>query len=116
MNLKKNILSLLLPACLALGLTLLQSGCGEGRPFSYHYTSAQEVIISYQNRDYTLTQGKHNPDTPFSYEFEPDGDVDIVLEGKHYEIDSPYDKDKKKSKKKVVKKKKTVKKKTTNKR
>ncbi|MDH3349695.1 MAG: hypothetical protein OEM02_16535, partial [Desulfobulbaceae bacterium] len=89
------------------------SGCGEGRPFTYRYTSAQEVIITYQNRNYTLTQGKLNSDTPFNYEFEADGDVDIVLKGKHYEIDSPYDKDKKKSKKKVVKKKKTVKQKTT---
>ena len=113
MNLKKKILTFLFPACFALGLIFILSGCGEGRPFSYRYTSAQEVIITYQNRDYTLTQGKLNPDTPFSYEFEPDGDVDIVLEGKHYEIDSPYDKDKKKTKKKKSTKIKTSKTKTS---
>ncbi|WP_136808584.1 hypothetical protein [Desulfosediminicola flagellatus] len=42
-------------------------------------------------------------DTPFEYEFEPDGDLNITLGGTRYEIESPYDRDVKK-KKKVVKK------------
>ncbi|MDH4318648.1 MAG: hypothetical protein OEV64_09685 [Desulfobulbaceae bacterium] len=94
----KSVLHILrLPAILLLGTSLLLSGCGQDRPFSYRYTSAKQVVITYKNISYTLTMGGQNPPTPFAYEFEPDGDIDITIEGKTYEIDSPYDRDKKKS-------------------
>lgn len=96
---KFNIIfhTLRFPIAMLLGIALLLSGCGEGRPFSYHYTSAKQVVITYKNISYPLTMGGKNPPTPFTYEFEPDGDIDITIEGKTYEIDSPYDRDKKKS-------------------
>lgn len=100
---------------LALGISLgiLLAGCGSERPFSAKYTSPNQVIITYKGKQYTLNRYGVAASVPFEYQFEADGDLDLTIDGKEYEIDSPYDRDKKK--KKVVKKavKKTVKKTTT---
>ena len=48
-------------------------------------------------------------DTPFEYQFESDGDLDITIAGKTYDIDSPYDIDKPKMRKKKTSKKRTKK-------
>ena len=109
MKTNNRFLTLCLSACIICVIALSLPGCGDGRPFDYRYTSPREVIITYKNHDYTLNMEKENNDTPFSYEFEADGDVDIVIEGKRYEIDSPYDRDKKKKK---TKKKSSTKKKS----
>ncbi len=42
--------------------------------------------------------------TPFEYRFESDGDLDITVAGKTYDIDSPYDIDSSKTAKKEEKK------------
>ncbi len=77
-------------------------------PFTYTYTSRDTVIIDYLGQNYTLKQGAH-VDIPFTYRFEPDGDVNISIDGKEYEIDSPYDEDRNKKKKAKSKKKKSKK-------
>lgn len=85
-------------------ITLL-SACGsEKMPFEAEYTSPNEVIITYLGKQYSLNRFQQNDGFPFEYSFEADGDLDLIIDGKEYEIDSPYDVDKKK---KSVKKKKT---------
>ena len=97
-----------------LALVVLLSGCGDGRPFDAKYNSPTQVVITYQGRQYVLNQYGPPVQTPFRYQFEDDGDLDLIVEGQEYEVDSPYDIDKKKKKKKK-KPKKTTKKKTTSK-
>lgn len=80
--------------------------CGQDLPFDYDYKSARQVEIVYNGKSYLLSQGVRRTDTPFSYQFEADGDVDITIDDTTYEIDSPYDSSgslKKKKKKKVKK-------------
>lgn len=90
-------------------ITFLFMGCGQDLPFEYRYTSANTVQIKYMNSFYELNRFGPRTNTPFQYAFEPDGDLDITIAGKTYDIDSPYDIDTKKkssSKKKKRKKKK----------
>ena len=105
----KKILILLL----SIGVVFFLSGCGSDRPFSAKYTSPNQVIITYQGKQYTLNRYGIPASVPFQYRFEEDGDLDLNINGELYEVDSPYDIDKKKkSPKKAPKKvpKKTVKK------
>ena len=100
------------------GCSFLISGCGPSdRPFTYTYTAEDTVVLTYQGKEYTLVQSEPPVEgLPFTYEFEDDGDLDLTIAGKMYEIDSPYDRDP--IKKKTVKKKtskKTTTKKTTKK-
>ncbi|MDU9049140.1 MAG: hypothetical protein Q3M30_09825 [Candidatus Electrothrix sp. Rat3] len=96
---------------LGLGLGVCLTGCGSERPFSAEYTSPNQVVIIYQGKKYTLNRYGISPSVPFSYRFEDDGDLDLTVNGRLYEVDSPYDKDKDKDKKKVKKKTQPVKKK-----
>jgi hypothetical protein len=93
---------------LSLGVCLfLVNGCGQGdRPFQYQYLAKDTVVITYQGKDYTLVQSENVAGLPFTYEFEDDGDLDLAIEGRSYEIESPYDRDtvKKKTVKKKIKK------------
>lgn len=69
----------------------------------------------YQGKKYILERYGIPASVPFSYRFEQDGDLDLTINNKLYEVDSPYDRDKKKikKKKKIEKKvKKTTQKKT----
>ena len=116
----KNILTLGLGLRLSLGLGLgiCLISCGSERPFSAKYTSPNQVVIIYQGKQYTLNRYGISPSVPFGYRFEDDGDLDLTVGDRLYEVDSPYDrdKDKKKVKKKTkptTKKNQTVKKKTT---
>jgi hypothetical protein len=84
----------------ALGCCL--AGCGPDFPFEAEYTSRNQVIITYQGKRYTLDRYGIPAQTPFSYRFEQDGDLDLKIDGRLYEVDSPYDRDKKKVKKKTV--------------
>ncbi|MCG8616319.1 MAG: hypothetical protein MI802_08890 [Desulfobacterales bacterium] len=89
-------------------LIALVSGCGQDLPFEYKYLSATKVRIDYQGNSYHLDRFGPKQNTPFSYAFESDGDLDITIAGKTYDIDSPYDIDKPKSSKtKKAKKKKS---------
>ncbi|MCW5207593.1 hypothetical protein VU11_02790, partial [Desulfobulbus sp. US2] len=90
-----------------IGLGICLVGCGSDRPFSAEYTSPNQVVIIYQGKQYTLDRYGIPASVPFGYRFEDDGDLDLTIDDKLYEVDSPYDKDKKKVKKKT----KTVKKK-----
>lgn len=92
----------------ALGCCL--AGCGPDLPFEAKYTSKNQVIITYQGKRYTLNRYGIPAQTPFSYRFEQDGDLDLKIDGRLYEVDSPYDIDKKKVKRKTVKKKTVTKK------
>jgi hypothetical protein len=77
------------------------AGCGSDLPFTAQYTSPNQVIIMYQGKKYTLERYGIPASVPFSYRFEQDGDLDLTINNKLYEVDSPYDRDKKKKKKKV---------------
>ncbi len=95
-------------------LTLLVSvllifGCGQDLPFDYKFVSANTVQINYMDKVYELDRYGPKLNTPFEYQFESDGDLDIMIAGESYDIDSPYDIDK-------PKKKKTKKKRSTSKR
>ncbi|WP_339133026.1 MAG: hypothetical protein WGN25_11695 [Candidatus Electrothrix sp. GW3-4] len=98
---------------LGIGVGLFLASCGPGRPFSAKYTSPNQVVITYQGKQYTLNRYGISASVPFGYRFEDDGDLDLTINGKLYEVESPYDREKKREKKKVPKKarSKTVKKK-----
>ena len=106
---------------LSLGLGICLAGCGSERPFSAEYTSPNQVVIVYQGKQYSLNRYGISASVPFGYRFEDDGDLDLTVDGRLYEVDSPYDRDKAKKKikkktkvkKKSVAKTKTVKKKST---
>ena len=61
------------------------------------------VDISYKGKLYRLKRFGHRVSTPFEYRFESDGDLDITVAGKTYDIDSPYDIDSSKTAKKKKK-------------
>ena len=87
-----------------IGLGICLAGCGPDRPFSAEYTSPNQVVIIYQGKQYTLDRYGIPASVPFGYRFEDDGDLDLTIDDKLYEVDSPHDKDKKKVKKKIKKK------------
>ena len=80
---------------LSAGVGIFLTGCWSDRPFSAKYTSPNQVIITYQGKQYTLNRYGIPPSVPFQYRFEDDGDLDLSIDGKLYEVDSPYDRDKK---------------------
>jgi len=65
----------------------------EGKVMKYRYLSADTVEIMVAGVVYPLTMDGPRVRTPFGYEFEDDGDIDIRVGGKIYDIDSPYDYD-----------------------
>jgi len=89
----------------------ITTGCGQDLPFEYRYLSANLVQIKYLDKVYELNRYGDNNAVPFKFQFESDGDLDITISGKTYDIDSPYDIDKPK----VTKKKKKSSKKTRSK-
>ncbi len=91
-------------------LFFITAGCGEDLPFEYKYTSANVVMIKYKGSIYELDRFGMKTAAPFTYRFEPDGDLDIMIDGKVYDIDSPYDLDKPKVSKKKRKSKRRTKK------
>lgn len=90
------------------GLTLMTvlflMGCSQDLPFEYRYLSRDVVQIQYQGNIYQLNRLGRKVPAPFDYQFESDGDIDITVDGKTYDIDSPFDIDKPKVKKKTTKK------------
>ncbi len=88
-------------------------GCGSSNnPFEAQFMSRDEAIVTFQGKQYHLSRFQEAPaDLPFEYAFEPDGDLDLTLDGKEYELDNPFDIDSKKKKKTTTVKKKTVSKK-----
>ena len=106
MGVKKGVCGFIVVVAAVVGI-----GCGQDLPFEYRYLSANQVQIRYQEKVYDLQRFGPKINTPFDYAFEPDGDLDITIAGKTYDIDSPYDIDKPKKKKVKKKKKKTRKKK-----
>lgn len=96
--------------CIVVLVAVLLCSCSSEKPFTARYVSASEVIVSYLGKDYRLNRFTQPKTVPFGFSFEADGGVDLQFGNDHYEVDSPYDRDKKSTKKK---KKKTVKKKNT---
>lgn len=89
-----------------------------GQPLQFRYLSSNVVELMVAGQSYKLDRRGPRIRTPFRYRFEDDGDIDIVFQGKAYDLDSPYDidiKTKKTSKKKVTKKSKSSKKKKSKK-
>lgn len=75
-----------------IGLLVL-TGCERDLPFTYRYLSPAELQVNYQDSTYLLNRSSKLTNVPFTYDFEADGDVDIILDGIEYEIESPYDRD-----------------------
>lgn len=93
--------------CTLIGIILLigLSSCSsDPPPFTARYITQNIVEIVYKNTTYRLNRYQETGGLPFTYSFESDGDLDLVIDGKEYEIDSPYDRDKKKKTQKVTKK------------
>lgn len=87
---------------LAVTFVFAVSGCSsEKRPFEARYISPNDVAVTYLGKTYTLNRFSSTADVPFEYSFEPDGDLDLVIDGKEYEVDSPFDIDSKKKKNKI---------------
>jgi hypothetical protein len=65
--------------------------------FEYRFSECREVVIKYQGQLYTVRQNdgydgdRFNQTLPFVYEFEDDGDLDIRINGRDYDLDSPCD-------------------------
>ncbi len=95
---------------------IVVSSCGQGkRPFEAEYTSRNDVTIIYQGKNYHLNRFQPTSGLPFEYSFEEDGDLDVIINDRRYEVDSPYDIDKKKVNQKTTKKKTYTKKKKSKK-
>ncbi len=86
-------------------LSLISACGGEKKPFEAEYTSRNDVIVTYGGKKYNLNRFKETRGLPFQYSFESDGDLDLTINGRRYEVDSPFDIDKKKATKKTTKKK-----------
>lgn len=56
--------------------------------------------VTYQKRQHVLNRYSASAPVPFQYRFEEDGDLDLLIDGTTYEVDSPYDRDRAKNKKK----------------
>ncbi|WP_417910254.1 hypothetical protein [Candidatus Electronema sp. PJ] len=83
----------------------MATGCSqEPLPFAAVYTSRDTVAVTYQGKQYLLNRYSSSAQTPFRYRFEDDGDLDIFINGKEYDVDSPYDIDSKKATKSLKKK------------
>ena len=80
-----------IPACGSSSDYELAGRDQEGNPLTYRYLDSETLEVKYQDRLYTLEADGHQPAAPFGYRFEPDGDCDLYLDGRHLEIDSPYD-------------------------
>ncbi len=93
----------LLAVCVGMGACLYVFGCSPNLPFEAKYTSRNQVIITYKGKQYTLDRYGIPTRAPFTYRFEDDGDIDLTIDGQVYDVDSPYDRDKKKTKKKIKK-------------
>lgn len=105
---------LLLVLIFAFISSIFLSACGGGGerefeeegPLKYRFLSSAKVEVVYGGKTYMMNRYGDN-DVPFRYDFEDDGDLNIYIGGRSYDLDSPYDIEykKKKKKKKVVKKK-----------
>jgi hypothetical protein len=78
----------------------------KGNPLEYRYISSSIVELRMNHQVYRLKRYGEPVQAPFRYQFEDDGDLDVVINGRVYDIDSPYDIDIKTSKKKKQKTKK----------
>jgi hypothetical protein len=65
--------------------------------FEYRFSECREVVIKLKGQLYTVRQNdgydgdRFNQTLPFVYEFEDDGDLDIRINGRDYDLDSPCD-------------------------
>lgn len=66
--------------------------------------SRDTVAVTYQGKRHLLNRHGSSAPVPFQYQFEEDGDLDLVIDGRSYEVDSPYDRDRSRKKKAVKKK------------
>lgn len=99
-------------ALLAVGLMMFTGCSGEKRPFEVQFTSRDEAVVTYKGKAYRLNRFLPVADVPFTYSFENDGDLDLEVDGRSWDIDNPYDIDNKKKVVKKEKKKSAVKKNT----
>jgi hypothetical protein len=95
----RNVIAMLLAAgCMA--------GCSsEPPPFEAKYLSPDQVLVVYQDRKHVLNRHGGAAPVPFTYRFEEDGDLDLLIDGRSYEVDSPYDRDRSRKKIKTARQK-----------
>lgn len=79
---------------LAAGCMTACGGCSsEPPPFEAKFISPDQVVVTYQGREHILNRHGGSAPVPFKYSFEEDGDLDLLIDGRNHEVDSPYDRD-----------------------
>ncbi|MGX9728627.1 MAG: hypothetical protein ACTFAK_15340 [Candidatus Electronema sp. VV] len=85
----RRVSVLLAAGCIA----VFFSGCSPEPPFAAEYISQNTVLVTYQGRQHVLNRYGNSALVAFKYHFEEDGDLDLLIDGRTYEVDSPYDRD-----------------------
>ena len=60
-------------------------------PFAVRYLTSKSAEVKYAGQTYQISDGINHSEYPFQYAFEEDGDIDLILNGREYEIESPED-------------------------
>ena len=60
-------------------------------PFEVRYLTSQSAEVKYEGRLYQISNAVNHDEYPFRYSFEDDGDIDLILNGREYEVENPED-------------------------
>lgn len=60
-------------------------------PFAVRYLTSRSAEVKYAGQLYQISNTVNHDEYPFQYSFEDDGDIDLILDGIEYEIESPED-------------------------
>lgn len=60
-------------------------------PFAVRYLTSKSAEVNYDGKTYQISNAINHSEYPFQYLFEDDGDIDLTLNGREYEIENPED-------------------------